>query len=95
MEFKELIPLLRLNGVKKFKGLDLEIEFEPKDLDQNPLKAAATPAPPGVPPEIHDPDLMNADAIRNWSAPASPTDGPEFPLPLTGEEPPELNAEVG
>lgn len=83
MELEKLIPLLRANGVCKFKGLECEIEFEPVVLPEP--KIVKTPAPPGVPPEIHDPELMNVDAIMNWSAPPGPNDGPSYPLPLTGE----------
>lgn len=83
MDLKELVPLLRANGVRKFKQDALEIEFEVKELPAVPIEAQF---PPGMPADLRDPNGMNPDKVRDWSS------SPEFedaagPPAMTGDAP--------
>lgn len=85
MNLPELIELLSKYNVRKFKGLEYEIELDSKELDQkSDTKIAEPPLPAGMPKELHNLDAMTADQVLNWSA------GPgeeKFPLPLTDDKP--------
>lgn len=88
MELDKLLPLLRANGVRKFNGLDLEIELDSAVLPEAaaPAQVQRVPDPPGMPPDLRDPDLMSEDKIRDWSG--SPAhDDDVAPLPMTGDAP--------
>lgn len=83
---KDVLPLLRANGVRKIKATEgddsIEMELEVQDL--SPKQDVKVPA--GTPPEIVNPELMNAQTIQEWSAPSGPNDKSDIPLPLTGED---------
>lgn len=85
MDIKELLPLLRANGVRSYKsdGGHIELELFPTE----PAPIQAPELPPGAPPELKDPDLMSQDAILNWSAPPGPGEDGQEPVVMTGDEP--------
>lgn len=85
-ELSALIPLLRSNGVSKFRqdmGGAIEIEFEPSKEPPSP----PPPLPKGMPKELGDVDAMSEDQILNWSAPAADPADAVAPLPGTGDAP--------
>lgn len=69
MELLDVLKALRAHGVKKFKGFDLDIEFEAAAVSEpSPSQMIHAPIPPNMPPDLRNIDLMNEDQIRNWSA---------------------------
>lgn len=86
MSLAELIPFLRAQGVSKFSGHEISVEFFAQELV--PAKVEEPKIPDDAPPEIKNPDLMNMDVIRDWSSPdQSPVAPPHGTndVPMDGE----------
>jgi hypothetical protein len=80
-ELDTLLSTLRKHGVRAYKSDLISVELFPVE----PPPPKEPELPPGAPPELKNPDLMNEDAILNWSAPPGP--GEEAQAPVAGEEP--------
>jgi len=97
MELKELIPLLRSCGVRRFRDKELEIEFDSAEFKGSPDKApqetsAASPSqsPTEAPDLTGTSEVMTAEQILNWSA--SPDVSESEAMPMTGDKPLEAPA---
>ena len=99
---KDLLPLMKVNGVTHIKMAGLELSFHVEQhMAVGSLGAAPVPAPDNsveqiadtlrkqeesLPPDLRADSLMDEDKILNWSSPDQ-THGDELPLPLTGDQP--------
>lgn len=98
---QNLLPILKLHGVKRIKTQGLELEFH---VEQSKISTVPWGLPDPVPtdsvqniadtirkqeeampPDLRADSLMDVDKILNWSSPDHSTE--ELPMPLTGEEP--------
>lgn len=108
MDLASLIPLLRSQGVARFEGYGIKVEFHaqiapvyPPVAPQIPTAAMDLPLeqagkdqmPVGSPIDLRGDDLMNYDKVLHWSGAADPADPTE--MPLTGEQALAAGAEHG
>lgn len=95
---QDLLPILKMHGVKHLKMQGLELEFHVEQMlrpsiiqdqstDQSTQIIADTlkKQEEAMPPDLRADSLMDQDKILNWSSPDQNIDEP--PLPLTGEQP--------
>jgi hypothetical protein len=93
----EILPCLRLHGVKRFKCADFELELSPDPIAkakaeaevEAQMKKQAEEQEKKLPPDLRADETMKEDTILNWSAPDGPGDPvtPSESMPMTGDAP--------
>ena len=98
---QDLLPVLKLHGVKHIKmhGLELLFHIEQaskdinnisasNDIDSLPIIAdALKKQEEAMPPDLRADALMDQDRILNWSSPDQKPFEEDISLPLTDEQP--------
>lgn len=86
----DLLPLLKLNGVRSIKMQGLELLFHAEQLplpipikdSTQIIQDALKKQEEAMPQDLRADHLMDQDKVLHWS---SPDQGPDQELPLTGE----------
>jgi hypothetical protein len=93
---KDLLFILKANGIASFKTAGLELVFHMEQPTTGDFKLPVqdlpvtshtidAPEPPNMPADLRSDTLMSEDHILNWSAPPDSTTNEQ--IPLTGDQP--------